>query len=120
MIRPNIFLFLSLAFVAYATPSGHLMSGTVLDYWEVLNATVQGRLHASVPFSRSCFKKASVGVLGRFDEAACSAVQAEYANSSKLVIDVIGLYKKLTLSRFEGQLSWRIPRSQSTRFLLVQ
>ncbi|KDR72263.1 hypothetical protein GALMADRAFT_767519 [Galerina marginata CBS 339.88] len=75
-------LSLSLALGGYATPAATSIPGVSLLDWQALNITVQGRLHSSVPFSRPCFDKVSVGVLGQSNQAACSAVQTGNGNST--------------------------------------
>ena len=58
------------------------------DQWDVLNATVHGRLHASSPFARSCFPEASRGVLGHYDAEACSAIVAGNADPGETVYTI--------------------------------
>ncbi|KAI0634231.1 FAD-binding domain-containing protein [Trametes polyzona] len=45
-----------------------------------LNATLGGRVHAAVPFSRPCFQLASEDVLGHVDVAACARVIDSYTD----------------------------------------
>ena len=56
------------------------------NQWDILNATVHGRLHISSPFARSCFPEASEGVMGHYDAVVCSAVVAGNADPGKHVL----------------------------------
>ncbi|KAI0708921.1 FAD-binding domain-containing protein [Cerioporus squamosus] len=50
------------------------------DQWDILNATVHGRLHEASPFARSCFPETSGDVYGRYDAGICTAVIAGYGD----------------------------------------
>ncbi|KAJ6594366.1 FAD-binding domain-containing protein [Mycena capillaripes] len=50
--------------------------------WNALNRTVNGRLHAALPFARACFESAAPSLGGSFDETGCQSAEANYLNAT--------------------------------------
>jgi hypothetical protein len=72
------FTLVSAALVALGqaqTPISAVVPGAL----QLLNATVQGRLHAALPYSAPCYSTVNGVNVGR-DDAACAAVEAGYTN----------------------------------------
>jgi hypothetical protein len=72
------FTLVSAALVALGqaqTPISAVVPGAL----RLLNATVQGRLHAALPYSAPCYSTVNGVNVGR-DDAACAAVEAGYTN----------------------------------------
>ncbi|KAJ7617895.1 FAD-binding domain-containing protein [Roridomyces roridus] len=82
----------ALLLLALAAPlSSYAAPSITQSVWSQLNSTVGGRLHAGIPFARSCFAHVTSGVGGTQDAAACAAVQANYVNHT-LLQDSLGGY----------------------------